>query len=724
MVRAKGLPVSASTINDLLSQTEGGEVVMEYLDEVMKETYAKDLDGEYLAMVALEKFNKSVLVKARAFLDEATTSDQYTSDEIIAHLNDEILSTMGSITRSEDTHAAVDRTYQMISDLQNGIVVPYWETGSKKFDQIVAIGPHKIIMVAAAKKIGKCFAPGTKIIMSDGSLMNIEDIKNGMRVMTPEGKHALVSGVTSGTDDMYLVKQSKGVDYTVNSAHILSLKKVSHKNARNTDPGRVLNIPITDWLDRPKHWRSKYKGWKGFSTYGPEKELPIDPYMFGLWLGDGSSACPEITTEDREVVDYLKSNYTVTTHGTSTNRYYMKGIKQSFIDLGVLNNKHIPEQYMKSSIQQRLELLAGLVDSDGYLMKSKTNNEPSGYEITQKRIGLSIDIHNLCESLGFHVTKEAKIATCEYKGELIKVPVQRMMIRGAIESVPCRVERKIASKRETVYNPTLSNVSVEYAGVGTYHGFEVEGSLFMLEDHTVVHNTRFVIDRVMRLLQVNTGINVVWFTFEMRPEEVIMNQIAWQTGIDTRMLQGKMGAMDKETLELISQTKTWIKTLPIRYISQRRTIDQIEKDLQKWGKGPTLVIIDNLGLIEIPHGMTDIQSDDLIAKRMVNMRDSMDLCIMPIHHLSKESESKYSKEELYKPKATHVRGSSRLVDYANELLLLHRPGHYKDLKDRFSPQEWEKIQDKFEVDVPINRDGPEGEIVFRHSLATSTFDEL
>jgi len=391
MIKGKGLPVSASTINELLSQADGGEVVIEYLNGVMNETYARNLDGEYLVMTAIEKFNLSILTEARAFLEEAGASGQYTSDEIREHLNNQIMNRMASMTRSEDASAAVERTYQMINDLQNGVVVPYWSTGDKKFDQIVAIGPHKIIMVAAAKKIGK---------------------------------------------------------------------------------------------------------------------------------------------------------------------------------------------------------------------------------------------------------------------------------------------------------------------------------------------TRFVIDRVMRLLQVNSGINVVWFTFEMRPEEVIMNQVAWQTGIDTRMLQGKMGAMSKGQIELISETRPWIKKMPIRYISQRSTIDQMEKDLQKWGNGPTLVIIDNLGLIEVPQGMTDIQNDDLIAKRMVNMRDSMDLCIMPIHHLSKESESRYSKEELYKPKATYVRGSSRLVDYANELLLLHRPGHYKDLKDRFSPTEWEKIQDKFEVDVPINRDGPEGEIVFRHNLATSTFEEL
>lgn len=391
IVKSKDLPVTAATISDLLSQAQDGQIAVEYISDIMRATYERQLDGEYLARVALERYNISVLTKGYVFLGDALRSKEYTSEEMANHFNDEIMIKMVSSTRSEDSAAAVERAYQQITDLQNGVVVPYWRTGSDKFDQIVAIGPHKIIMVAAAKKIGK---------------------------------------------------------------------------------------------------------------------------------------------------------------------------------------------------------------------------------------------------------------------------------------------------------------------------------------------SRFVIDRAMRLLNVNKGLSVVWFTFEMRPEEVIMNQIAWQTGIDTRKLQGKLGKMSESEINMISETKAWIKDMPIRWINQRRTMDQIEKDLNKWAKGPTMVIIDNLGLIEIPTGMNDIQSDDLIAKRMVNMRDSMDLCIIPIHHLSKASEDKTSRDDLYKPKPTHVRGSSRLVDYANELLLLHRPGHYKDLKDRFTAPDWEAIQDKFEVDVPINRDGPEGEIIFKHDLATSTFDEL
>ena len=248
--------------------------------------------------------------------------------------------------------------------------------------------------------------------------------------------------------------------------------------------------------------------------------------------------------------------------------------------------------------------------------------------------------------------------------------------------------------------------------------------IIMVAAQKKIGKSRFVIDRMMHVMNNHPDLQIIWFTFEMRPEEVIMNQISWITGLDTRLLQGKLGPMSPEQLQEVRRTKKALQLAPIKWVNQRRTIDQIVKDMHRWVKGPTIMILDNVGLVETLPGRTDIQNEDEIAKRMVQMRDELDLCIIPVHHLSKESESRFNKDDLYRPKVTHVRGSSRLVDYSNELLLLHRPGHYKDLADVYGPQKWAEIQDKFLCDVPINRDGPEGEINFRHEIFCSSFYEL
>ena len=114
-------------------------------------------------------------------------------------------------------------------------------------------GPGSHLCVLATG-LGKCFAPGTRVMMYDGSIKNIEDIKEKEQVMGPDGKPRLVVGLTHGFDNMYTVHQNKGMDYTVNSVHILSLKRQSN--------GKTVNIEIKEYLSLSKEESANLKGWK------------------------------------------------------------------------------------------------------------------------------------------------------------------------------------------------------------------------------------------------------------------------------------------------------------------------------------------------------------------------------------------------------------------------------------------------------------------------------
>jgi len=99
-----------------------------------------------------------------------------------------------------------------------------------------------------------------------------------------------------------------------------------------------------------------------------EKILPIDPYIFGLWLGDGHSSGYGFTTADTSLLVYFtNAGYRVTKHANK----YAYGICGGFLiklrESNLINNKHIPDIYMRSSYKQRLSLLQGLMDSDGHI---------------------------------------------------------------------------------------------------------------------------------------------------------------------------------------------------------------------------------------------------------------------------------------------------------------------------------------------------------------------
>lgn len=141
--------------------------------------------------------------------------------------------------------------------------------------------------------------------------------------------------------------------------------------------------------------RYGYEKWGAFAHAIPiceplcysEKKLPIPPYTFGVWLGDGSSGdgCFHQCEADSELVEHVKNDgFHVVSKKTRTSvRHTLDsrgaGFKNTFHKkisaLGVLNNKHIPENYLRGSIHQRTELLKGLMDTDGYIDKKRAKCE-------------------------------------------------------------------------------------------------------------------------------------------------------------------------------------------------------------------------------------------------------------------------------------------------------------------------------------------------------------
>lgn len=102
----------------------------------------------------------------------------------------------------------------------------------------------------------------------------------------------------------------------------------------------------------------------------PEKDLPIDPYVLGCWLGDGSKSCGAITNETNNVLQEInKRGYTLGKDISGKDRtesHTILNIYGILKQLNLLNNKHIPDIYQRASYKQRLDLLRGLMDTDGY----------------------------------------------------------------------------------------------------------------------------------------------------------------------------------------------------------------------------------------------------------------------------------------------------------------------------------------------------------------------
>lgn len=411
-------------------------------------------------------------------------------------------------------------------------------TGFTELDRLTSgWQPSDLVIIAARPGMGKCLGKGTKVLLYDGTLKKVEDVEVGDLLMGDDSTPRKVLSLARGRERMYWVRQNKGIDYRVNESHILSLKR-SRNEGKHTK-GTVLNINVKEYADQSNKFQSNYKGYRVAVEFD-EKEVTLPPYFMGLWLGDGTASSSNITTQDVEVIDYLQTyadelnlalketkqvdkcpQYKISGGYTGNKGYSIQGVLN---EIGVLNNKHIPQNYLINSTQNRLELLAGLIDNDGhYLVQS------NGYEIVQKRKGLTEQIKFLCDTLGFRTSikaKKASIATIGYETE-----VYRVRIYGDIDRIPVRIQRKQARTWSSPVDWTVTGIQVEYDKVDDYYGFEIDGNhLFLLEDMTVTHNTSFVLS-LARNAASEFNKPVAIFSLEMSSVQLVQRLISMEAEI-------------------------------------------------------------------------------------------------------------------------------------------------------------------------------------------------
>ena len=336
---------------------------------------------------------------------------------------------------------------------------------------------------------GKCLGKDTPVMMFDGTIKKVQNIQVGELIMGDDSTPRTILSTCTGTEQLYKIVPTKGDPYIVNESHILSLRRSETKNNKN---GKIEDIELKDYLSLSEPRKGCLKGYRVPILF-PTKEVPLDPYMLGYWLGDGASKSAVIVSQDSTVLHYFHRNlgkYNLHLDHIADYEYRIKGPKPNYFfralrELNLVGNKHIPHIYKCNSREVRLQVLAGLLDSDGSAIKG-------GWDFCQKSETLFDDVMFLARSLGFACYKQKCKKTCTNAPGGPKTGTYfRCSISGAgTEDVPCKVPRKKIEPREQVKNVLNVGIKVEKLEVGEYFGFEIDGNhRFVLGDFTVTHNT-------------------------------------------------------------------------------------------------------------------------------------------------------------------------------------------------------------------------------------------
>ncbi|MFP4094367.1 MAG: replicative DNA helicase [Cyclobacteriaceae bacterium] len=572
-----------------------------------------------------------------------------------------------------------------------------------------------MVIIAARPGMGKCLGKGTKVLMYDGSLRKVEDVVEGDLLMGDDSTPRRVLSIARGRERMYWIRQNKGIDYRVNESHILSLKRSRREG--NHQKGEVLNISVKEYLEKSDKFKSSYKGYKVAVEFEDKPQL-LDAYILGLWLGDGDLHSSIITSSDPEVVEssqiYAQSlseagNKAVLStydYPERCNQYAITqgrqgggpefSVKNELRKLGLLGNKHIPQDYLINSTNKRLKLLAGLIDSDGHFLE-----QSNGYEISQSQKELAQQIKFLCDSLGFRTSirkKRASISHTGYESESYCI-----RIYGDIDRIPVRIGRKQARPRCSQVDWQVTDIRVEYDKVDDYYGFEIDGNrLFLLEDMTVTHNTAFVLS-ALRNAAVDFGHAVAIFSLEMSAVQLVNRLISAEAQLESEKIKkGSLADFEWEQLyhktSDLTEAPIFIDDTPALSIRELRS----KCRRLKAQHNIELIIVDYLQLMsgDSSKGNQGNREQEIasISRAMKNIAKELDVPVLALSQLSRAVETRGGDK---RPQLSDLRESGSIEQDADMVMFLYRPEYYGITED----ENGQPVQGTGEVIIAKHRNG-------------------
>ena len=247
------------------------------------------------------------------------------------------------------------------------------------------------------------------------------DLRPGDFVFGPDGKPKRVLGNTlPGSEDSYEVEFDDGNTIVAGRGHLWEIDRDYPYGGPQSTRIRKKCVVTTEELiqatpDSARHLQRPDCIELAAPIDMPTKRLLVDPYLLGVWLGDGSSAGATLYVGDQDI-EHFKSlgriAFVIEANPPHRQAFYHVRVDELSTKLrvmGLLNNKHIPDDYLESSIEQRWELLRGLMDTDG------TATKQGHCVISSKWKHLAEQIQQLAFSLGLKACLSNKCKTFQGK---------------------------------------------------------------------------------------------------------------------------------------------------------------------------------------------------------------------------------------------------------------------------------------------------------------------
>lgn len=570
-------------------------------------------------------------------------------------------------------------------------------TGFIELDNLLGgLHPTDLIILAGRPSMGKEQPLDANILLANGLWKRMGDIQIGDWLASVDGDRSRVTGVfPQGRKDVYRITFSDGRSTECGAEH---LWEVSYKGWSRS---KVLTTAALQTMLRKPMFKSRLRIPVVSGDFGSEFALPLDPWCVGALLANGGftdGGTPGFSTADPATLRRLKrglgrdltlkadGNYTWRIPKSGSRHHDINPLKAALDSLELWGlrseEKFIPPTYLNASKDARLELLRGLLDTDGWVEKFGAVR----YGTSSRR--LALDVQYLVRSLGGLCRITTKLAPKYlYKGER----------RTGLQTWVCNISHKdkggwiklLRKKARTVVKraPALTITSIRKTRVAKTQCIRVSHprQLYVTDDFIVTHNTALAVNiafNAAMYFQASEDLEhrnrqVAFFSLEMATEQLGSRII---TG-DTRIVapRNRWGDPLKEhewaaAIDAASRLGTlpfWVDDTPDQTVSRLRA-----RCIRLHRKKPIgLIVIDYLQLLDGDGKSRDsnrVAEISQITRGLKKLAKELQVPVLALSQLSRGVESRENK----RPMLSDLRESGSIEQDADIILFPFRAEYY------------------------------------------------
>lgn len=563
------------------------------------------------------------------------------------------------------------------------------KTGIEPFDEASGgLDPDDEFLILAARLgMGKALKYGTNVLGADGNFRLVEDFKVGEYLVGLNGKPTKILKVRDFKDlNLYRVTFGDGNFIDCCEDHLWTLRDKDKNNKMTTITTKELfNSSLkTIGKNTGKTYNLGYNYNRWFlPQFTPaefsEKTYIMPPYTLGVLLGDGSLTTNRVTfcsldeaiveAVSKELPDHLQirkipsslADYSIVwkSHKNITNDYVSEIARLNLNKKST--DKHIPEEYLHGSVSQRLELLAGILDTDGYL--------PGKGQII---ISLSCerlvdDITYLVESLGGYTTKKARpthYIDSEGNKHIAKTSYE-LSIR-LCQDIPLRrthMNRWEKPKFQKV-RPIVDIQPIPRSG-GRCFIVEAEDHLFITDHFIPTHNS--FIGQFIALNMAMQGLNVGIYSGEMSEDQVGARIDTWLTHVSNwNLTRGRLqSGLEEQRAAYLEKVKGKILILTSKHLGHNATPTDIKNFVREHNL--TAVVMDQLSLMN-PDGrqyQDMFQQFGELSTQLRTLQQKLRIPFIAISQLNRAAEGQ-------DVNASNLSGADKIGQDATAVLVVER----------------------------------------------------